>query len=381
MGPKQGTGSKTPAAKMKRKPIYDKLLGRIDEVPRAAPIDHPPKVQKFGLCPKPTDAVKKPIDGASMMVRSNYVRVTKVPTDVYVYSLDFSCPSKDGSGRIRYDRRREIRGAFETLVKQDALQLKADNMKWVTDFKSLWTSTPINGCADSGYTFQSEAFEYIQPNGKKISQLSAKVCLITRLADIDKSLHTKHLKDLLEYIRALNASVAQCVEQHQHTTKRPVNRVSANKFYISNGYVNMEGLRAGRGYYTSIRPGSEGTPLNVNPATSAFLPPTTVSDFIRKLGTNKQALSYIGQLMQGATLKILYRRSNYENSDIDYNSEAARLKIFTQFGCYNAKKQKFYELTDKEEDKPRKAKASDNGTTVYNYFTNSECSPRICDKS
>jgi hypothetical protein len=90
MGPKQGTGSKTPAAKIERKPIYDKLLGRIDEVPCAVPIDHPPKVQKFGICSKPTDAVKKPIDGASMMVRSNYVRVTKVPTDHNVYSLDFS---------------------------------------------------------------------------------------------------------------------------------------------------------------------------------------------------------------------------------------------------------------------------------------------------
>jgi hypothetical protein len=105
MGPKQGTGSKTPAAKVERKPIYDKLLGRIDEIPCAAPIDHPPKVQKFGICSKPTEAVKKPIDGASMMVRSNYVRVTKVPTDHNVYSLDFSCPSKDGSGRHRLQLR------------------------------------------------------------------------------------------------------------------------------------------------------------------------------------------------------------------------------------------------------------------------------------
>jgi hypothetical protein len=82
-----------------------------------------------------------------------------------------------------------------------------------------------------------------------------------------------------------------------------------------------------------------------------------------------------------STLSTFRARAKTAVADIDYNSEATRLKIFTQSRCYNAKKQKFYELTDKEEDKPRKAKASDNGTTVYNYFTNSKYSPRICDKS
>jgi hypothetical protein len=46
MRPKpSGTGGKTPADKTKRKPIYNKTLGRIDEVPRAPLIDHPPIVE------------------------------------------------------------------------------------------------------------------------------------------------------------------------------------------------------------------------------------------------------------------------------------------------------------------------------------------------
>jgi hypothetical protein len=192
-----------------------------------------------------------------MMVRNNYVQVTKVPKDLYVYSLGFSCPNRDGSRRIRYIRRREIRDAFQALISKDGLQLEANSVEWVTDFRSLWTSTPLNGCADEGHTFQSDSFDYIQPNGKKIPHLSAYVCLITYLADFGESLQTKHLKDLPEYIRAFNASVAQCVEHHQRTTNRPVDRVGANKFYLSNGYVDMEGLRTGRGYLTSIRSGSE----------------------------------------------------------------------------------------------------------------------------
>jgi hypothetical protein len=191
----------------------------------------------------------------------------------------------------------------------------------------------------------------------------AEVFFVDELSDIKEALKSKHIKDLPEYIRALNASVAQCIVDHSKDTGKKISRVGANKFYITNGYKEMKGLRAGRGYFTSIRPGTESTLLNVNPATSAFLPPITVSDLIKSIG--KHDLAYVSRLLRGATLRIRYTRANYyQESDIDYNSEAARLKIFTQIGPYFANQQKFYELENKVDGQERKTKGSDRGTTV-----------------
>ncbi|KAI4951959.1 hypothetical protein J4E91_003421 [Alternaria rosae] len=92
-----------------------------------------------------------------------------------------------------------------------------------------------------------------------------------------------------------------------------------------------------------------------------------VSDFIDEIGAHK--LSYVSQLLQGAAVQILYRRSNYYGSDVDYNSSAARLKTFVQLGSYDARLQKLYDLMDVVNGQPRKTKTTDKGTTVYDYFT------------
>ena len=271
MGPK-------PANNPKRTPKDNLSLGKIDSPYVPPPVDDPPVVPKYGLCKKPANPSKTPNDGAQMMIRSNYVKVRKVPENLHVYSLTFFRKSREGV-RMECNKRREIRDAFQAMVKADALQLEADGVERVTDFKTLWTTKPIHG------------------------------------------------------------------------------------------YKKMRGLLAGRGYFTSIRPGAGTTLLNINPVTSAFLPPVTVSEFIKKIGTDERARAYASQLLHGATVKIRYQRSNYVGSDVDYNSDAARLKIFTQIGPYFAHQQKFYELADKVEDEPRKTKPTDRGTTVLKYFT------------
>jgi hypothetical protein len=350
--------------KPSRTPKDDPRLGYIDDVPKTPAIDHPPNVLKYGLCPKPKSPAKP--TGDTMTVRSNYVQVTEVPKTLYAYSLTFFRTTEEGH-RLEYNKRREIRDAYQALMKADALKLKAESVKSVTDFKTLWTDKHITGHTESDVTFSSNVFEYTQQNGKLIKDMYAEVSFVDELSDIKEALKSKHIKDLPEYIRALNASVAQCIVDHSKDTGKEISRVGANKFYITNGYKEMKGLRAGRGYFTSIRPGTESTLLNVNPATSAFLPPITVSNFIKSIGKDK--LVYVSQLLRGATLRIRYTRANYEESDIDYNSEAARLKIFTQIGPYFASQQKFYELEKKVDGQERKAKGSDHGTTVQSYFT------------
>jgi len=361
MGPK-------PANNPKRTPKDNPSLGKIDSPYVPPPVDDPPVVPKYGLCKKPANPSKTPNDGAQMMIWSNYVKVRKVPENLHVYSLTFFRKSREGV-RMEYNKRREIRDAFQAMVKADALQLEADGVERVTDFKTLWTTKPINGRDEKDYTFLSQPFAYTQQNGKAIPDMQAEVCYVGHLSDIENALRTQHLASLPEYIRALNANVAQCIENRQATTEKKVSRVGANKFYVSNGYKEMRGLLAGRGYFTSIRPGADTTLLNINPVTSAFLPPVTVSEFIKKIGTDEHARAYASQLLHGATVKIRYQRSNYVGSDVDYNSDAARLKIFTQIGPYYAHQQKFYELADKVEDEPRKTKPTDRGTTVLKYFT------------
>lgn len=213
---------------------------------------------------------------------------------------------------------------------------------------------------------------YLRSIKWKNTDLRADLTFTATLEKVEEKLRTKLLSDLPEYIRARNAFVAKSVEENAKTSGKVVTRARANKFYLDRGYVNRNGLRAGRGYFTSIRPGTVDTLLNINPATAAFLPPITVSDFIRSQKTGKSAnLSYVAQLLQVASLQILYIRGTYEDSEIDYNSEAAPLKVFTQLRM-PAKEQKFYKLLDAKKNEKRKADPADKGTFVYDYFTKSK---------
>ena len=228
MGPK-------PANNPKRTPKDNPSLGKIDSPYVPPPVDDPPVVPKYGLCKKPANPSKTPNDGAQMMIWSNYVKVRKVPENLHVYSLTFFRKSREGV-RMEYNKRREIRDAFQAMVKADALQLEADGVERVTDFKTLWTTKPINGRDEKDYTFLSQPFAYTQQNGKAIPDMQAEVCYVGHLSDIENALRTQHLASLPEYIRALNANVAQCIENRQATTEKKVSRVGANKFYVSNGY-------------------------------------------------------------------------------------------------------------------------------------------------
>lgn len=337
-------------------------------------IDQPPAVNKFGVPVRETASTQQLSKTSETMVLSNYVKVTHVPPELYAYSLVFNKPTKKGP-RVEHNKRREIQVAFGALAKLDALGLDANNTGYVTDFKTLWTTDLINGHrSEEGYTFNSTEFEYIQPNGKNFSNLRAEVAFIRHLSNIAEKLSSHHLTDLPEYIRALNACVAQCVENNQEKTGKSVSPVGANKFFLDKGYVTMAGLRAGRGYFTSIRPGEHNALLNFNLSISAFLPPETVTNFLRKLvvkGSRERKVTYGCQLLGGATLKILYKKSNYTGSDVNYNSEEARLKLFTQFGI-GAKDLRFYKLVDSDGDKPRISDPKDPGTTVFDYFTGSK---------
>jgi hypothetical protein len=344
-------------------------LGQIKQIPTDSTIDAPPKLVKFGIRFQPPAITPK---GPKILVRSNYVKVSKMPQKLYVYSLKFFRPTEK-SGRFVYNKRREIGDAFHAMKQSDIFDLQKNKKQYVTDFKKIWCTTPILDVKDLNTTKESGDFDYIQPNGKPIKNLRADICLIDILEDIEQKLRQTHLAELHKYIEALNAYVAECIEDNQKNTQILVNRVGANRFFLEKGYVAMKGLRAGRGYFTSIRPGSDGTLLNINPATSAFLPPVTVARFMGQIGNQrwKSQEKYISQLLHGATVRILYQRDSFDNSDIDYNSEAAQLKIFTQFGL-PANEQRFFKMLEKKDNMPRKSDPEDAGMSVLEYFENSK---------
>jgi len=364
---KKNDKSSTPESKAREKIIIPDL-GKIETIVVDNVIDGPPTVQKYGIHPRAT--TREMPESRDMMVLSNYVKVTKIPDTLYVYSLRFSHPSKDDS-RVEYNKKREIRDAYNALKKADALDLEADRLQWVTDFKSLWCTAPMRNHRDEvGAVFQSREFEYIQSNGRTVSNLRADVTFTCKLTDIKGKLETDDLAALPEYIRALNANVAECVVRHASSSGKPVTRVGANKFFLDRGYVERDGLRSGRGYFTSIRPGMNNTLLNINTATSAFLPPLSVSEFVRIVQKN-DGLDYAAQLLQGMTVRILYKRQLYKGG-VNYNSDQARLKVFAQFGVF-AKDQRFFRLLKTEIDEPKKVDPTDKqGTSVYDYYTKGE---------
>jgi hypothetical protein len=111
----------------------------------------------------------------------------------------------------------------------------------------------------------------------------------------------------------------------------------------------MSDLRAGCGFFTSIRPGKEGALLNLNQTTSTFLLPVEISSITRTVVKERKPaspkdLNYISQLLRGASVRTMYTRSNYKGSEVDYNLEAAHLKVFIQFGKATHVKTKNYEL-------------------------------------
>lgn len=253
------------------------------------------------------------------------------------------------------------------MRKADALQLDARGLTWASDCKSLWCTTPIQDPRTALDTTTSSAnITYTQANGEPVTDLWVDATYSETLTDLPAKLRTTDLADLPESIRALNAYVAQSIEENQVNTGKAVTRVGANKFYLDRGYVKMAGLRAQRGYFTSIRPGQDDTLLNINPVTSAFLQPILVSSFLRTIKNE----AYAGRPMSKATVKIIYTRSNYVGNAIDYNSEAARLKTFVQFGGKSAKQQKFYKSLLSAQGQPRRTDPDDEGISVYDYYTN-----------
>ena len=99
-------------------------------------------------------------------------------------------------------------------------------------------------------------------------------------------------------------------------------QVGANRFFLNDAWHPIdECLFANRGYYVSTRPAMVGPLLNINNATSAFLHPIRVSDFIKSFLRIKSNEFYPGitlsefqvrtlnSILKGVKAKITFAQS------------------------------------------------------------------------
>jgi len=146
-----------------------------------------------------------------------------------------------------------------------------------------------------------------------------------------------------DVIAALNAMVTRRI-----TDSRPdfsVTKVGANRLFVNEAFQALETdksnanpnicLRAVRGYFTSIRPGrGNNVLLNVNTATSTFLPPCRVSDLLFYVTRQNEDFRYevdlttVEKWLHGAQLRLVYRRPPVADRDPDINDAKSRFKTF-----------------------------------------------------
>lgn len=288
-----------------------------------------------------TESTQNPT-GPEFKIMTNYVKIRKVPKNLHVYSLRFWRPHpKDQSKEIDFNKKKDLVSAFQALIDSGHLGLGPEDTNWATNFKDLWCSSELNlPFYDDGKAkckrHITPAFTYMQINGRKIDDL--KVTLTKDndagvMDDIHKALLQGHVADVDAQIRALNAFVAQAARINDHD--KSLLQIGANKFYLKYGYKDMNPLLARRGYSYSVRPTKEGPLLNVNTATTAFLPAMDVSQLLTKFDQRE-----VEKMLSDAAVRVKYTRKIHDDS-FDPNTNVARCKQFKQFGKL-AREQMFY---------------------------------------
>ncbi|KAH5324478.1 hypothetical protein HBI12_092410 [Parastagonospora nodorum] len=371
---KKVTVKKTP--KGGRTPLPEPNLGKpfLQQQPALLPGTQP-TVSPNGSCRFETELVGPEPKKNQIHVVSNYVKVTAVPQELFVYSLSFWRPNPDKTKpNLPYNKKREIKLAFDSVIASDDLELRKNRHVWATDYKDLWTHKAL-GNHFEGREWNVGPFEYKQLNGKLVKDLHVTIHHTGRLQDIQRSLENEDINDLSDHIRALNAHVARAARQYSAEHDKKTIQVGANKFYVENGLREMRsrgtilGMRTMRGYSTSVRPAEIGTLLNINTATGAFIPPMLVSELLDLVGDQ----AYVEKILKGATVKIAYHRKNFVETQadgIDFNGDLERTKVFVQFGA-PADVQKFFKTIEKDRKDPKSVKTTDQndaGRTVSEFF-------------
>ncbi|KAF2867795.1 Piwi domain-containing protein [Massariosphaeria phaeospora] len=331
---------------------------RVEDLVRSIPHHHPPqtivsKLSQLCLIFPPSGILyhrkltidikityKDPLSRTSqdLWVVTNFVQIKKTPDRLFVDSISNSYKRQLPNGTeadANFSRRSELKSLFQA-VRGQFLDEFIESKVWATDFRSLWTDEPLFDHSAS----LERTFAYDTENGRTVNPLTVQIKLVKELSDLTQYTGPQNtVQHVSEKLTALNAIVS-----------RPVNEL------ITSEITQV----AVRGYYSSVRPGKDGTLLNINTATGVFFPPCGVSDFLYGLKTlaSEISISDVERWLKGVSLRVSYVRPQLKGREGDINSEGSRRKTFKNFGESLAT-QRFY----------RQGDTSANGTTVLQYYT------------
>ncbi|KAK5683373.1 hypothetical protein LTS10_004904 [Elasticomyces elasticus] len=291
--------------------------------------------------------------GIPTKIITNYVAVNQVPNQLYVYDVNY-ISIDDPVNPIEVKRRTEKRQVFESLKVLPPLSENNPPPRarkdWATNFNTVWSLKPLQFPNSStappvqGQIYMIPAVQYQKPSGRSAT-LDHVQFTFTDMLDFTHQSSTNSLlnsglapnaKGASVHIAALNGLVSQ----HVTATQAGIIQVGANKFFLTNGFKEMAHPTSGkpapfnahRGYYSSIRPGSEQVLLNINTKAGTFINPMKVSDWL----TNVNHIDYADYgpkqaLLIGRSVRICYDRTPLSD-DFDPNHEDNRHKVIASFG-------------------------------------------------
>jgi len=307
--------------------------------------------------------------GSGTNIVTNYVAVNAMPNELFEYrvepikALEKQSDKEDSVPKEReISRRSEKRRIFEALRLRPELGL-SNSQDWATDLDSIWSIRRLF----TGDFCDIQDLTYVKQSGREASLPLLTVKFRHRLSlghgTYDLIGERNDNREPLLVIKALNAIISHAVCQRNATD---LHQVGVNRFFLKAGWKDIgTGLLAHRGYFTSIRPGTDRVLLNVNTATSAFFEPILVSDFIKTMREKPYHKNDkdIEKMLRGVTVRITYDRPVTDG--INRNAEENRRKVIAGLGL-SVSQQKFY--TDESDAR---------GTFVWDFYRSSYC-PRTC---
>ncbi|KAK0908138.1 hypothetical protein LTR57_016949 [Friedmanniomyces endolithicus] len=312
-------------------------------------------------------------------VVTNYVAVKKLPRTLYVYTVEYggmvgnddvqghaqpqasssTVPAPPSSLSISPPsrgvmRRSEKRCVFEALKHARPLEGRND---WATDHLTVWSLRPLEDPNTEPHDHQIIPvwdLRFQKPTGRTATLELVKFIFQYKLGfPAGKETHSLlnppdgQPEDTLGasvHIAALNGLVSKRVTE----TSTDVIQVGPNKFFLSKGFTSMPHplrnylapLNAHRGYYSSIRPGSEKVLINVSTKAGTFFNPMKVSTFLdsiddakyKEYGTDKT------KLLIGRTVRICYERVQHDD-EFNPNTDGNRRKTIVGFGEFPSKQE------------------------------------------
>lgn len=284
----------------------------------------------------------------SNTVVTNYVRVPKTPSRVYMYEIiiaDVALPMASnvsgpaGTSVTRsITQRGERKRVFKALC-EDSLSPLHRRDDYATDYTTIWTMQPLFSHDRSPLPLRN--LSYSKQSGRRVQvdvDLKYTSTLDFSNGSVDLTGATVVAqngvggRDPHMLTRALNGMVTRSITSNPGAT---LFEVGANKFFMQGSNTRNTGLAIHRGYFSSVRPGQSEVLMNINITHTAFLLPMVVSDFIHDIDNNANAKESYGSaesILAGRTVRIMYDRPQTE-AGVDKNAEENRKKQIAGFGA------------------------------------------------